>query len=332
VHLTNQTPATLAIIGYGAIADYHALALAKLGANLVAVAGPNRDSAIAFAKRHAIPSVFEDLESAVQSTKFDGVVIASPSTVHADQAVAALKAGKSVLCEIPIGISLAQAEEVNQVALQSGLVAMVCHTQRFWPPVRALRTLLADRGLDPRHVVARSTMLRRENVGWTGRRRTWVDNLLWHHGCHVIDTTLLLIEQEIEFVSAVSGPLVPETGLPLDIAIAIKGGRGLGNISLSYNSTVTTNDYVVITDDEAFVIEDAKLVGQDGRILAGGDPEEMLQLAVTSQAAEFLRAIATGERPSTCVDCILPTMRVLQTIDDLCHAQESAIRREDIRP
>ena len=53
--------------------------------------------------------------------------------------------------------------------------------------------MIAAGEVHPHAVVSRYMFQRRENVNWTGRRRSWTDNLLWHHGCHAVDAALWLL-------------------------------------------------------------------------------------------------------------------------------------------
>ena len=204
------------------------------------------------------------------------------------------------------------------MARETGLIAMVCHTQRFSPPMVALRDLIEREGLTVRHVVARTSMRRHEDVGWTGYRRSWVDNLLWHHGCHAVDSTLRLIGMESDSVFGAFGPPFPRTGLPMDIGILVKSPTAsIGTIALSYNSMISTSDYLVIAEEDTFFLDGGRLLGRDGSLLAGGDATEMQQTAVAAQDLEFISAIRTGREPLSSVASVLPAMRVLQRVEDM---------------
>ena len=74
--------------------------------------------------------------------------------------------------------------------------------------------------------------------------------------------------------------------------------------------------YLVITDEESFRINDGKLMGGDGSLLAGGDAEEMDRTAIADQDGEFIRAVATGYAPATSVHNVMPAMRVLQKVEE----------------
>src|SRR5215469_5482233 len=105
----------IALVGPGAIGAMHAQALAALGCSLRVVVGPDIAAARAFGEEHGFEGAGSHLSSAFGSD-VDAVVITSPNAVQAQQAVAALAAGKHVLCEIPLGLSLAEAQAVAQAA------------------------------------------------------------------------------------------------------------------------------------------------------------------------------------------------------------------------
>ena len=307
-----------AIVGYGAIAESHVAALRAADVPVRVVVGPKPAAVSAFAQRYAIPRAETSLDAVLAAADVDAVVIASPSAVHAEQAIAALRHGKHVLCEIPVGLSLADAEAVHDASRETGLVAMVCHTQRFWPPMVALRDDIERRGIAVRHVVARTTMRRHDNIGWTGYRRSWVDNLLWHHGCHAVDSTLELIGGQPVSVFGAFGPPFPRTGLPMDIGVLLKSpSASIGTIALSYNSMIPTSDYLVIADEDTYFLDGGRLFGRDGGLLAGGDAAAMQNAAVAAQDGEFISAVGAGREPRSSVESALPAMRVLARLQDM---------------
>jgi 2-hydroxy-4-carboxymuconate semialdehyde hemiacetal dehydrogenase len=179
--------------------------------------------------------------------------------------------------------------------------------------------LIVDRDrLTLRHVVVRSMMYRHENVGWTGRHRTWTDNLLWHHGCHAVDTVLQLLSDPVESVVANSGPRFETSKLPMDHGIVIRTrSNALATIALSYNSRRGLTDYVVIADGATYLIRDGSLESGDGSVLVGGDADETLRSAVADQDMDFLSAVSNGSTPRSSIDSVLPTMRVLQQVEDM---------------
>jgi 2-hydroxy-4-carboxymuconate semialdehyde hemiacetal dehydrogenase len=307
----------IGLLGYGAIAAEHARALAALGCELALVMGPNAGSAEAFAEEYAVSRATVELEEVLAADAIDAVVVASPNDVHAEQALAALAAGKHVLCEVPLALSAADAERIAAATADAGRAFMVCQTQRFSRPVAHVRRLV-DRGqLDVLCVISRTGLLRRENVGWTGRRRSWVDSVVWHHGSHAVDTALWLLDDEVEHVSAEQGRPHPTTGHPMDISIALRTRSGsLASLVLTYNSHLALTDALVVGAEETFRLEDDSVTSSQGQVLEPGGTDP-LTASIRAQNEAFLRAVRTGEPVEPTAAGVLPVYRVLQAVDDL---------------
>jgi 2-hydroxy-4-carboxymuconate semialdehyde hemiacetal dehydrogenase len=316
----------VAILGYGAIADMHAVALLSNGARLVVVAGPNPTEAAEFAARHGVEAVMTDPLRAIEADGVEAVVLASPSTVHATQAAAAIAAGKHVLVEIPLALCAADAEALVAQAAAAQRTLMVCHTLRYWTPFHAVRVAMDAAGWQPRNIVARGLARRRENVGWTGRRRSWTDDLLWHHGGHIVDMVLELLGTPIVDVSAEVGPVWEGSGLPMDYAIALRTADGaVATIALSYNARLGSSDYVIIGEPDTILIKGADVTSADGPIVAGEDVDAVQERAVLAQDLDFLECVRSGRRPVADAASILPAMRVLEAVQERVGPREPAL-------
>jgi predicted dehydrogenase len=116
------------VIGAGVFGGYHANQYARLpGVTLSAVLDPHPDRAA----KVAVPlggRAFHEIEPFLEAV--DVVTIASPATFHAEQALAAIAAGKPVYIEKPIAISVADAEKVREAAAAKGLVVACGHQER----------------------------------------------------------------------------------------------------------------------------------------------------------------------------------------------------------
>jgi 2-hydroxy-4-carboxymuconate semialdehyde hemiacetal dehydrogenase len=307
----------LAMLGYGAIADMHARAFQDIGARIQIVAGPNRVEVEAFARRHGIERWTVDVEEAITAPDVGAVVIASPSGVHFAQARAALDAGLHVLVEIPLAMSAGEAEALVAQAHEAKRVLMVCHSVRYSEPFLVARASIERSGLEPTSVVARHLFLRRENVGWTGRQRSWTDNLLWHHGGHVVDVVLCLLGEPVSEVTSAVGRGREETGLPMDYAITLRTAAGaVATISLSYNAQIATNDYLVIGEQDMIEIAGPNVRNARGPILQGQDSAAVHEQSVLAQDRDFAASIHAGQRPATAAHNVLPAMRILQAVQD----------------
>src|SRR4029077_16591853 len=144
----------------------------------------------------------------------------------------------------PLATNLEDADRLDALAKRLGRCLMVCHTQRYYPALVEARRRIADGELHVHHVVSRYGFLRRENVNWMGRRRSWTDNLLWHHGGHAVDTSMWLLGATNGTVtSQVALPSAP-LNIPLDLDILIRTPSDqLITVGMSYNSRFNYNEY-----------------------------------------------------------------------------------------
>lgn len=133
------------IIGTGFIGPVHIEALRRLGVRVTAICGSER--ARVLAASWDIPHVFTgyDHEALVSCPDVDVVHITSPNRHHHAQALAALAAGKHVVCEKPLAMTTTETAEIVEAARRSGRVFAVNYNVRFYPAVLQMRAM-AQRG------------------------------------------------------------------------------------------------------------------------------------------------------------------------------------------
>jgi predicted dehydrogenase len=102
-------------------------------AELVAVAARDRDRARAFADKQDIPTVHSSYEELLADPDVDAVYNPLPNSLHAEWTIAALEAGKHVLCEKPFTNNADEARQVAAVAERTGLVVMEAFHYRYHP-------------------------------------------------------------------------------------------------------------------------------------------------------------------------------------------------------
>jgi len=116
------------------------------GVELVAIAGTSREPALAMARRFGVNDVGE-MEALLASPEVDLVYIATPPFLHYPQARAALLAGKHVICEKPLALTVAQADELLALAKERDLLCIANLMQRYNPLFDAARALVESRAL-----------------------------------------------------------------------------------------------------------------------------------------------------------------------------------------
>lgn len=129
----------------GWAAQAHVPALRHVdGYRLRALAASSRASAQAAGERFGVDLVFDDVRSLAECDEVDVVVITVKVPQHRELVHAAVAAGKTVLCEWPLGNGLAQAQELARAAADRGVHAFVGLQARSAPAMRYLRDLIAD--------------------------------------------------------------------------------------------------------------------------------------------------------------------------------------------
>ncbi|MBX6771919.1 MAG: Gfo/Idh/MocA family oxidoreductase [Chloroflexi bacterium] len=315
----------ICLVGYGSIARAHVQALAgEKDVVLRTVMGRLAEPAAEFAREFGFQRSTTDLDDALDDPALDAVIIASPTDLHAAQAERALQAGKHVLVEIPLATSLAEVDALDALARANGRCLMVCHTQRYYPPLVEARRWIVEGRLQVYHVLARYAFLRRENVNWAGRRRSWTDNLLWHHGCHAVDTVLWLLGVQQVAVQSQVAPPSHHLNIPMDLDILMRTPADqLIAVSMSYHAMLKYNEYLLIGEETTLLATDSRLVGPSGPILevstfAPGDGP------IARQDREFLAAIREGREPAISAQSVRPAMAVLQAVQDQIGVQSDA--------
>jgi 2-hydroxy-4-carboxymuconate semialdehyde hemiacetal dehydrogenase len=335
----------IAILGYGSIALDHARAVATLrdsGAgsdlNLYGVMGPKEEPTAAFGREFGMPVAATSLDELLADPDVDAVIVCSPSPDHAGQTERCLRAGKHVLCEIPLALSLAETERLAALADEVDRRLMVCHTQRYIPALIEARRLIAAGEIHPHAVVSRYMFGRRENINWRGRRRSWTDNLLWHHGCHAVDAALWLlgVSERDETVATVAQVALPgaDLAIPMDLSLAMRTARDqLVTVAMSYHVQFPVHDYLIIGEERTLLFADGCL--RDGeRVLVEADRTEPGDPGsqIARQDGEFFAAIREGREPAVSGRSVRPAMAALQVAQDGFDARRAEVGAEALHP
>jgi len=132
------------VIGTGFIGPVHIEALKRLGVQVTAICGSTKN-ARACAGKWGIPEVYGDYDygAMFRSPNLDVVHITSPNKVHVEQSLAALAAGKHVVCEKPLGMTAREtAKVVSAVRKKGAPVFAVNYMCRFFPAVLQMRAMV----------------------------------------------------------------------------------------------------------------------------------------------------------------------------------------------
>jgi len=228
----SKTKAALGVIGCGAVAQLeHIPSIKKLpNTQLLALCDRDKAKLNALARKHDIPHIFENYEEMLKMEELDGVVIATPNDLHAPMTIAALKAGKHVLCEKPMALSPKEARDMADAAKHARKKLLVGFNHRFRQDVQILKQFIEGKELGDVFYV---------KTGWLRHKGEWKPQrwalsqeragggVFQDLGIHMVDLALWLLgKPPVVSVSASAYRLAPKGEVEDSAAafIKVKGG------------------------------------------------------------------------------------------------------------
>ncbi|MDA1088758.1 MAG: Gfo/Idh/MocA family oxidoreductase [Proteobacteria bacterium] len=304
---------------YGAFGTKHLEGIDAIdGVEVVSVMGRDAAKVEALAKNRGIGHWSTDLAENLARDDIEAVILATPTQVHAAQAIQCLKAGKHVLVEIPMADTLADAKEVLRVQKETGLIAMAGHTRRFNPSHQWVRNKIEAAELTIQQMDVQTYFFRRSNLNAKGEARTWTDHLLWHHACHTVDLFQYQTGEVPSQMHALQGPVHPELGIAMDLSIGMKVDSGaILTLSLSFNNDGPFGTFFrYICDNGTYI------ASYDDLFDGNHEPIDLSGVAVSNNGIEltdreFFSAIQEGREPNSSVAQALPTMATLDRLEQL---------------
>jgi len=307
----------IVMVGQGAFGQKHLDGLKNIkGVEVVSLAGGNPESTAAVARKYGIPHSTCDLGEALAQPGVEAAIIASPTQMHAAQAIQCLKAGVHVEIEIPIADSLADAERIHQAQQRAGKIAMAGHTRRFNPSHQWVHNRIVKGELKLQQLVVQTYFFRRKNINLEGKPRSWTDHLLWHHACHTVDLFQYQTGETASQVFALEGPHHPELKIAMDMSIGMKVPSGATcSLSLSFNNDGPQGTFFrYICDNGTYIARyDDLFDGKDNKIDLSGVAVSMNGIEL--QDREFIAAIQEGREPNGAVAEVLPAMQTLHRLE-----------------
>ncbi len=301
----------------GAFGRKHLDALGAIdGVEVTSVVGGEPDDMEGFARDRGIGHWTRDLGDSLARDDVDAVILATPTQLHAEQAIAAMRAGKHVMIEIPMADSLKDAEDIARVQRETGLVAMVDHVRRFNPSHQWVHNRIKAGELTLQQLDVQTFFFRRTNINAEGKPRTWTDHLLWHHACHTVDLFQYQTGGEAAECFGLQGPPHPELGIAMDMSIGLKAAnQAICTLSLSFNNDGPLGTvFRYICDNGTYIARYDDLV--DGN----ENPIDLSGVAISDNGIEladreFLAAIADGREPNSSAAQGLSAMRTLDRLE-----------------
>ncbi|MBW7945215.1 MAG: Gfo/Idh/MocA family oxidoreductase [Sphingomonadaceae bacterium] len=306
----------IALAGAGAFGEKHLDALRLIdGVEVVSVVGRVLEPTRAVAAKYGVGHATTDLAEALALPGLDAVILATPTQLHAKQAIQCLKAGKHVQVEIPLCDNLAEGEAVLKAQQETGLVAMVGHTRRFNPSHQYIHKKIKAGEISVQQMDVQTYFFRRRNINAKGEPRSWTDHLLWHHAAHTVDLFAYQAGPIVQ-ANAIEGPHHPELGIAMDMSIQLKSGSGaICTLSLSFNNYGPLGTFFrYICDNGTWIARyDDLVTGRDEAVDVS--KVDVSMNGIELQDREFVAAIREGREPNAGVAQVMPCYRVLDGLE-----------------
>ncbi len=306
----------IALAGAGAFGEKHLDGLRQIdGVEVVSIVGRTLEPTRAVAAKYGVGHATTDLDEALALPGVDAVILATPTQMHASQAVRCLKAGKHVQVEIPLCDSLAEGEAVLKTQQETGLVAMVGHTRRFNPSHQYIHNKITAGEISVQQMDVQTYFFRRKNINAKGDPRSWTDHLLWHHAAHTVDLFAYQAGPIVQ-ANAIAGPLHPDLGIAMDMSIQLKSESGaICTLSLSFNNDGPLGTFFrYICDNGTWIARyDDLVTGRDE--VVDVSKVDVSMNGIELQDREFVAAIREGREPNASVAQVMPCYRVLDSLE-----------------
>ncbi|EMW7170563.1 Gfo/Idh/MocA family oxidoreductase [Vibrio fluvialis] len=303
----------------GAFGTKHLEALSQIDdVQVTALVGSEVDKMTALGKQYPHAVISDSLSEALKLDNVDAVILATPTHLHASQAIECLEAGKHVLVEIPMADNIEDARRLVETQQRTGLVAVAGHTRRFNPSHQWIHNKIAAGELHIQQMDVQTYFFRRTNTNAKGEARTWTDHLLWHHACHTVDLFQYQTGESASQLQAMQGPIHPQLGIAMDMSIGMKVPSGaLCTLSLSFN-----NDGPFGTFFRYICEEGTYLARYDDLYDGYENPIDLSGVALSNNGIElidreFIAAIREKREPNSSVLQCLSAMETLHKLEQL---------------
>lgn len=185
----------IAVVGTGAIAQLaHLPVLTKTrGVDVVALCDIDRAKARMLADRFGIADVFTDIEDILEYDEIDALVVSTPNHMHEPHVLAGIAAGRDVLCERPLSLTMRGIDRILTAAERGGRKVLVGNNHRFRSDVQALERYLHAGELGKVTGVRSGSYQTRGGIeGWRLRSPESGGGVLFDHGFPLVDLAMWL--------------------------------------------------------------------------------------------------------------------------------------------
>lgn len=289
-------------------------------ASVVAVAARDRAKAEAFAAKHEIPHVHDSYAALLADPEIDAVYNPLPNGLHAEWTIAALEAGKHVLCEKPFASNAAEAREVKAVAdAHPDLVVMEAFHYRYHPFAARLQAIVGSGELGKVQRVETAMcfpLIHRNDIRWD---YGLAGGATMDVGCYTIHCLRLLAGEDPEVVSATAKVKDPKVDRAMVAEMAFPSGA-TGQIHCSmWSSSVLKLSARVVGDKGEMKVRNFTMPHLFGKLTVSTDAGTRSEVATKDrtyvrQLDAFCSSVLRGEGNLTPPSDSVTTMETIDAV------------------
>lgn len=295
-------------------------------ATLHAIASQRPGVAQEWARKHAVPRAYDSYDAVLGDPDVQAVYIPCAGDLHHQWTIAAARAGKHVLCEKPLALSVAQAEEMIAACAKAGVVLQEAFMWRHHPRTKMARQLVREGAIGELRLIVASFSFDIDRNDWRMRPERG-GGAMWDVGCYGVNASRFFTGAEPTRIQAHARWWKTGVDMTMQIALAFPGDV-LANIDCSFEAPFRCRAELVGTRGR-IVLEDAFLPPDDAAILLQRSPDrdapvERVHVEQANQYAcqvtDFCASIAAGKLLPPAENG-LANMRVLEAARHWAHTR-----------
>ncbi len=292
---------------------------------MVAIASRDPATAEAAAGRLGIPTAHGSYEALLADPEVDAVYNPLPNHLHAAWTIAAARAGKHVLCEKPLAVSSAEAQEMVDVCAAEGVTLMEAFMYRLHPTWVTVRELVASGRIGTLQAVQSWFSYYNDDPANIRNIAAYGGGALMDIGCYCVNLSRMLFEGEPGEVEA-TVTRDPGSGVDVLSAAILRFDDGVASFVCSTRAETDQRVHVYGTEGRISIAIPFNIppdLPTEVFLTAGGDPPvhpdtEVITLpaadSYTVQAERFAAAVLDGEPVPIPTEDALANLRVLERI------------------
>jgi len=254
---------------------------------VIALADIDLNKAESLAEEFKIKYVYQDWKELIANKEINAVCINVPNTLHAEIAIKAAGAGKHVMVEKPMAVTIDEADTMIKAAEENGVFLMVDQTQRFWP-LHEVAVDIVQSGLIGRLISVRGKMAHAGpeywSLGseWFGQKIIGGHGALFDIGIHKLDFIRYMTGLKITEVAAFTETLVKDIDVEDNAVVIFKfENKALGVLEASWTCNPRENTTFVY--------------GTEGNLYIGKDSEKPIYVEFATAKVGLSRGIPVGK-------------------------------------